>query len=183
MRGIRRRLPSPAMVVALIALFSSLGGVSYGLAKGAINGREVKNRSLTGKDLRDDSVGGRVVKESDLGTVPSAGIRVPVRRRHALRRGERRGRAAGAARACSPRSSSGEDGDYQVVFDKEITNCAYMATIVSETAVASALRGQIGVGLAASRPPRPGGADHQRAGPAGQAAVPRRGLLLSLAAG
>ena len=44
MRGMRARLPSPAMVVALVALFSSLGGVSYGLAKGAINGREVKEQ-------------------------------------------------------------------------------------------------------------------------------------------
>ena len=72
MRLIRGRMPSPAMVIALIALFSSLGGVSYGLAKGAINGREVKNRSLTGKDLKKDSVGGTVVKESDLGVVPGA---------------------------------------------------------------------------------------------------------------
>jgi hypothetical protein len=74
MRGIRKRMPSPAMVVALIALFSSLGGVSYGLAKGVINGREVKNRSLTGKDIRANSVGGKVISEAHLGTVPGATI-------------------------------------------------------------------------------------------------------------
>jgi hypothetical protein len=147
MRGIRRRLPSPAMVVALIALFSSLGGVSYGLAKGAINGREVKNKSLTGKDLRADSIGGRVVKESDLGPVPGATFA---------------GLAGGTSHFAAvsddglPLARRGlltsfkvtEDGDYKVVFDKDIANCAYMATIVSETAVNSALRGQIGVGLA-----------------------------------
>jgi hypothetical protein len=142
----RARLPSPAMVVALIALFSSLGGVSYGLARGAVNGREVKNKSLTGKDLKTDSVGGRVVKESNLGTVPSAGLAagtthfaavtdqgVPLARRGVL-----------------TSFKTTEDGDYQVVFDKVITNCAYMATIVSSSPVTSALRGQIGVGVAAS---------------------------------
>jgi hypothetical protein len=149
MRGIRTRLPSPAMVVALVALFSSLGGVSYGLATGAINGREVKNRSLTGKDMRSGSVGSRVVKESSLGTVPSAAFA---------------GLAGGASHFAAvsdqgvPLARRGvlttfkttEDGDYQVVFDKDIRNCAYMATIVSEQAVTSALRGQIGVGVAAS---------------------------------
>ena len=149
MRGIRRRLPSPAMAVALIALFSSLGGVSYGLAKGAINGREVKNRSLTGKDLRTGTIGRRVVKESSLTTVPSAGIAL---------------QAAGAThfaaitdegvpiarRGVLTSFKGGENGEYQVVFDKDIRNCAYSATIVSETAVTSANRGQIGVGLAAS---------------------------------
>ena len=149
MRGTRKRLPSPAMVVALIALFSSLGGVSYGLAKGVINGREVKNRSLSGKDLRLNSVGGKVVKESSLGTVPSASFAA---------------QSAGATHFAAVSSEGlplanrgvlstfkiGEDGDYQVVFDKLITNCSYTATIVSAGPVSSALRGQIGVGLAAA---------------------------------
>jgi hypothetical protein len=149
MRRIRKRLPSPAMVVALVALFSSLGGVSYGLATGAINSREVKNRSLSGKDIRGNTLGGKVVKESSLGPVPSAGVAF---------------QAAGATHfaAVSTEGATlqrrgvlssfkiGEDGDYQVVFDKLITNCVYTATIASETGVANALRGQIGVGLAAS---------------------------------
>lgn len=149
MRGIRRRLPSPAMVVALIALFSSLGGVSYGLATGAINGREVKNRSLTGKDLRRDSVGGSVVKESALGTVPAASVS---------------SQTSGATHFAAVSSEGiplqnrgvlstfkiGDDGDYQIVFNKLITSCAYTATIASEGPVTNALRGQIGVGLAAS---------------------------------
>jgi hypothetical protein len=142
----RARLPSPAMVVAIIALFSSLGGVSYGLAKGAVNGREVKNKSLTGKDLRTDSVGGRVVKESSLGPVPSAGVAagathfaavtdqgVPLARRGVL-----------------TTFKTSEDGDYQVVFDKPIVSCAFMATVADSSPVSGATRGQIGVGLAAS---------------------------------
>ena len=147
MRGIRRRLPSPAMVVALVALFSSLGGVSYGLAKGAINGREVRNHSLTGKDLRTDSVGGRVVKESDLGLVPGAALA-------SLSGGTTHFAAVNdeglplARRGLLTSFKINEDGEYKVVFDKDIATCAYTATIVSETAVTSALRGQIGVGLA-----------------------------------
>jgi hypothetical protein len=149
MRRIRKRLPSPAMLVALIALFSSLGGVSYGLAKGAINGREVKNKSLSGQDFRGNSVGGRVIEESDLGPVPVASLAgqagglthfaavsaegVPLQRRGVL-----------------SAFKQGDDGDYQVVFDKVITSCVFTATIASETAVSSALRGQIGVGHAAT---------------------------------
>jgi hypothetical protein len=136
------------MVIALVALFSSLGGVSYGLAKGSINGREVKNRSLTGKDIKRNSIGGNAVKESTLGTVPSAGtafVSAGVTHFAAVNRnGEmlaRRG--ALVSFADSP------NGDFKVIFDREIRNCAYVATLVNGTPVQGALRGQIGVGLAA----------------------------------
>ncbi len=146
MRGARKRLPSPAMVVALIALFSSLGGVSYGLAKGAINGREVKNKSLTGKDLRTDSVGGRVVKESDLGSVPVSGVTAGATHLAAV---SDQGVPL-ARRGVLTSFKTSEDGDYQVVFDKPIVNCAFMATVADSAPVAGAVRGQGGVGLAAS---------------------------------
>jgi hypothetical protein len=44
------------MVVALIALFVALGGVSYGFATGSIDSREVKNNSLRSVDLRNNDV-------------------------------------------------------------------------------------------------------------------------------
>ncbi len=76
------RQPSPAAVIASIALFVSLGGVSYGVATGSIDGREVKDSSLKGGDIRNgslasrdmkkDSVGGVAIKESVLGKVPRA---------------------------------------------------------------------------------------------------------------
>jgi hypothetical protein len=50
------RRPSPAMVVALVALFVSLGGVSYGFATGSIDSREVKDNSLRSRDLRNNDV-------------------------------------------------------------------------------------------------------------------------------
>lgn len=68
--------PSPAMVVAVLGLFVSLGGVSYGLATGSIDGREIKNNSvgsrdirdntLQSKDVRDDSVTGKDVRNGSL---------------------------------------------------------------------------------------------------------------------
>jgi hypothetical protein len=86
------RRPSPAMVVALIALFMSLGGVSYGLARNSIDTREIKNNDVRssdirnngirsrdirtgnvgGADIRNNGVTGTDVLESSLGTVPSA---------------------------------------------------------------------------------------------------------------
>lgn len=86
------RRPSPALIIACIALFVSLGGVSYGFATGSIDGREIKNGTITTKDLRNneirgadirnstiggrdvalDTLGGNDIKESTLGKVPQA---------------------------------------------------------------------------------------------------------------
>src|ERR671916_259750 len=48
--------PSPAMAVALTALFISLGGVSYGLATGSIDSRELKNNTVRTKDVRNNTL-------------------------------------------------------------------------------------------------------------------------------
>lgn len=76
------RRPSPSMLVGLLALFLSLGGVSYGVATGSIGsrdiknnsvrGKDVRNRSLTGKDIKNNSLAGGQVSEGKLGKVPSA---------------------------------------------------------------------------------------------------------------
>ena len=57
----KRLLPSPAMLVALIALFLSMGGVSYGLATGVIDGREIRNNTITYKDVKSDKLGGKSI--------------------------------------------------------------------------------------------------------------------------
>jgi hypothetical protein len=87
------RRPSPSMAVALIALFISLGGVSYGFATGSIDSREIKNNTIRTRDIRNSEVRGRDIRnstirsadvalntltgfdinESKLGKVPSAG--------------------------------------------------------------------------------------------------------------
>jgi len=96
-RRVRSVMPSPALVVAGIALFISLGGVSYAVATGSIDSREIKDntirsvdmrsssitereirrRSLDGTDIKVNRVGGNAVKEEvleldKLGKVPSA---------------------------------------------------------------------------------------------------------------
>lgn len=71
MKRILRHRPSPAMVVALVALFMSLTGSAFALV---ITGKQVKNGSLTGPDLRRNTLGGREVNESRLATVPRAKV-------------------------------------------------------------------------------------------------------------
>jgi hypothetical protein len=94
------RRPSPAMVVALLALFVALGGTSLAalrigtkqvennsirsvdirnrtirgkdIHRRTVRGGNVARRSLTGGNLARNSVGGKEVKESSLGTVPDA---------------------------------------------------------------------------------------------------------------
>jgi hypothetical protein len=70
------------MGVALVALFMSLGGVSYGVATGFIDSREIKNNVVSTKDLKNNDIRGKDVRsntlrgsdivESSLGKVPSA---------------------------------------------------------------------------------------------------------------
>jgi hypothetical protein len=60
------------MGVALVALFLSLGGVSYGVATGYIDSREIKNSTIREKDVRKNVLTGRSVRESRLGRVPLA---------------------------------------------------------------------------------------------------------------
>ena len=81
-----------ANVMATVAVFVALGGTSYAVATGSIDGREIKNNtvrsseilnnnvttrdlrnnSARGADVRNDSLTGDDVVESSLGTVPSA---------------------------------------------------------------------------------------------------------------
>lgn len=65
-----RKLPSPALVISVLALFVALGGTVY--AAGQINGNTIKKASIPGNRLKNDTVTGTQVKESSLATVPSA---------------------------------------------------------------------------------------------------------------
>jgi hypothetical protein len=67
--ALRRRL-TYANVMATLAVFIALGGSSY--AALTVTGRDVKNGSLTFRDLRRDTLGGSRIKESRLGTVRRA---------------------------------------------------------------------------------------------------------------
>jgi hypothetical protein len=59
---------SPATLLAALALFVSLGGVSYGVATGSINSREIQNGSVQSRDVRDGGLQGRDIANGSLGT-------------------------------------------------------------------------------------------------------------------
>jgi hypothetical protein len=86
------RRPSPALVISCIALFASLGGISYGLATESVDTREIRNNTIRTQDIRNNDIRaidirnstirgrdvalntltGGDIAESKLGTVPSA---------------------------------------------------------------------------------------------------------------
>ena len=56
MKYVLRRRPSPALVISCVALFVSLSGVSYGVATGFIDSREIKNNSVASADVRNNTL-------------------------------------------------------------------------------------------------------------------------------
>ena len=116
----RRFLPSPAMVVAVIALVMSLSGGAYALV---ITGKSIKNGSITNKDVRNRTLTGNGA--SRFAVVNAGGQAV-------------RGRDVSSAARTS-------EGRYQVIFSGDVRNCAYYATVGDESASAPPQNGQISV--------------------------------------
>jgi hypothetical protein len=65
-KSFARRRPSPALVISLIALFVSLSGVSYGVATGFIDSREIKNNQVRSVDLRNNDVRTRDLRNNEV---------------------------------------------------------------------------------------------------------------------
>ena len=61
------RRPSPALLIACLALFISLGGVSYGVATGFIDSRELKNNTIRTQDIRNNDIRGKDIRNSTIG--------------------------------------------------------------------------------------------------------------------
>ena len=66
MKSILRRRPSPALVISLIALFVSLSGVSYGVATGFIDSREIKNNEIRSLDIRNNQIRTRDLRNNEV---------------------------------------------------------------------------------------------------------------------
>lgn len=64
MRHLTRMRPSPALVVAFIALF--VAGAGTATAARLISGKQIRNNSVTGMDIRNNSLGNRDVKNGSL---------------------------------------------------------------------------------------------------------------------
>ena len=154
-RRFSRLLPSPAMVVALVALFVALGGVSYGVAVGFVDSRDIKNNTIRSKDVRNgtiaskdvgrDTLGGGAIKESALGTVPSSILAFGGARFAVVNAGGQlvRGRNISSAARTA-------EGRYQVILTGDVRNCAYFATVGDPTAAGPPQNSQISVASLAS---------------------------------
>ncbi len=70
MRKLRSRRPSPAMVVALLALFVALAGTAW--AAQSINGGAIKKQTIGAGKLKHKTLTGYQINLNKLGTVPSA---------------------------------------------------------------------------------------------------------------
>jgi hypothetical protein len=144
----RRFLPSPAMVVAVVALVASLSGSAYAafvitgksIKNGTVTGKDIRNHSLRGSDIRHDSVGGGSIKESTLGTVPGAFLTIGAARFAVV---NANGQAIRGRDISSVARTS--EGRYQVIFNGDVRNCAYFATIGDTSASGPPQNSQIEV--------------------------------------
>src|SRR6266536_1558817 len=74
-RMLSRRVPSPAMVVACLALIVALGGTSYAairLPANSVGTKQLKKGAVTGVKVKSNTLTGKQIEESTLGKVPSA---------------------------------------------------------------------------------------------------------------
>jgi hypothetical protein len=139
------------MAVALLALFMAMGGSAYALVvtsgsikNNTIRSQDVRNGGLLGKDFRVDGVGGRAIKESTLATVPGALVAHGSARFTVVNAGGQQVRGRGTTSVART-----AEGRYQAIFDADVRNCGYYATIGGPTAAAPPNNGQITVsGLA-----------------------------------
>jgi hypothetical protein len=94
---------SPGSVLALIALFVALGGVSY--AAVTINGKNIKNNSIPGKKLKNGAVTNAKVKANSLGA-----NRLTSAARASLRGAQGERGPAGPQGAQGPQGPQGPEG-------------------------------------------------------------------------
>jgi hypothetical protein len=144
----RRFLPSPAMVVAIVALIASLSGSAYAalvitgksIKNGTVTTRDIRNRSLSGLDMRRDGVGGSAIKESTLGPVPSSFLTGGAGRFAVV---NANGQAVRGRDISSVARTS--EGRYQVIFGGDVRSCAYFATVGDPSASGPPQNSQIEV--------------------------------------
>jgi hypothetical protein len=129
---LRRLVPSPSMFVALVALFVALGGTAaaaivitgHNIKNGTVTGGDIKNNSLASKDIKHNSIGGAAIAESKLNTVPGASQADGLARFAVVTSNGTLARGRNVSSVA--RTSSGR---YQVIFNRDVRNCAYIASL------------------------------------------------------
>jgi hypothetical protein len=150
------------MAIACLALFVALSGVAYAAATigsddiidGSIRNRDFKDGTLRGNEAKRDGFGGGAIKETTLdasklnatkiGKVNSAGVADGLARHGVISNTGALVRGRGITSA----SKTG-DGQYQAIFDVDVRNCTYSATLGDESASGPGT-GQIAVTSAAT---------------------------------
>jgi hypothetical protein len=133
----RLRTPSPALVIACLALFVALGGVAYAAATigsadiidGSIRNRDFKDGTLRGNEAKRNGFGGGAIKEttldtSQLGKVANAAVADGLSRHAVVTATGTLSRGRGATSV----TRSGE-GQYQVIMGADVKACTYFATL------------------------------------------------------
>ena len=133
----RFRTPSPALVIACLALFAALSGAAYAAATirssdivdGTIRNPDFKDGTLRGQEAKRNGFGGGAIKESslaagELGKVDNAVTADGLTRQAVVTDTGALSRNRGATSA----SKTGT-GQYQVVFNADVKACTYAATL------------------------------------------------------
>jgi hypothetical protein len=124
MRTSSSRRPSPAMVVAIVALITALAGTAY--AAQTINGGAIKKQTIGGGKLKKKTLTGFQINTNKLGVVPAA-------KRATHTYWAVVNNPAGAGNATLSRASDAGitategGGAVAVVFPQNITGCANLA--------------------------------------------------------
>ncbi len=133
-----RRLPSPSLAISLLALFVSLGGVGYAAAtigtgqikNGAVTGKKIRNSTIRSRDVRKNSLGPHAIAESKLrvGSAHSAfsAATASGMANYAVIQGPSGLPARGRNVNSAVRTGKGR---YQVIFNRNVRNCAYFASL------------------------------------------------------
>lgn len=69
--------PSPALIVALIALFVALGGTGYAvsqLPRNSVGTKQLRNRAVTTKKIRDGAITGAKIKKGSISAADISGL-------------------------------------------------------------------------------------------------------------
>jgi len=124
MSTLKKRRPSPAMVVAILALVVALGGTAY--AAGQINGGAIMKQSIGAGKLKHKTLTGYQINTNKLGVVPSA--RRAANTYWAVVDNPANPGNATLARASDAGISATEGGGaVNVIFPVNVTGCANVA--------------------------------------------------------
>jgi len=125
MSTLKQRRPSPAMVVAVVALITALAGTAY--AAQTINGGAIKKQTIGGGKLKKKTLTGFQINTNKLGVVPAA-----TRATHtywAVVNNPASPGNATLARASDAGISAAEGGGaVSVVFPVNVTGCANVSS-------------------------------------------------------